>query len=253
MGPRIDGRGRTGVFGHQRDRAADPAHPLAPDDDLRHLGHGVRAVVACVHPWPALESHVVACPRHLCGGLFPAQLRCGQGLPDDPLLFDDLQPGRTHDPAGRSQGPDRRRTARTAGGAPQAGASLRPPIRSPAWRTGASSSDGWRPRLPMQTMPARRFPVLALDLDRFKAINDTYGHQAGDHVLQRFAKKCLEAIRPHDGVARVGGEEFMVLLPKIPLSAAIPPSRSRRWLSTAGRPAKARWPGPAARASSSGR
>lgn len=34
----------------------------------------------------------------------------------------------------------------------------RPPIRSPAWRTGASSSDGWRPRLPMQTMPARRFP-----------------------------------------------------------------------------------------------
>lgn len=64
------------------------------------------------------------------------------------------------------------------------------------------------------------FSVLALDLDRFKAINDTYGHQAGDHVLQRFAKKCLEAIRPHDGVARVGGEEFMVLLPKVPLNAA---------------------------------
>ncbi len=64
------------------------------------------------------------------------------------------------------------------------------------------------------------FSVLALDLDRFKAINDTYGHQAGDHVLQRFAKKCLDAIRPHDGVARVGGEEFMVLLPRIPLQAA---------------------------------
>ncbi|MEF9387902.1 GGDEF domain-containing protein [Ralstonia solanacearum species complex bacterium KE056] len=64
------------------------------------------------------------------------------------------------------------------------------------------------------------FSVLALDLDRFKVINDTYGHQAGDHVLQRFAKKCLEAIRPHDGVARVGGEEFMVLLPKVPLHAA---------------------------------
>ncbi len=118
VGPRVDGRRRAGLFGRQRGGAADPAHPLALDDGLRHLGHDVRAVVACVHPGPALEPHVVARPYHLRGGLFPAQLRRGQGLPDDPLLLDDLQPGGTHDPAGRGQGPDRGRAARIAGGPP---------------------------------------------------------------------------------------------------------------------------------------
>ncbi|SCU90819.1 Diguanylate cyclase [Cupriavidus necator] len=61
------------------------------------------------------------------------------------------------------------------------------------------------------------FSVLALDLDHFKSINDNYGHQVGDEVLQAFVDKCLNAIRPYDGVARVGGEEFMVLLPKASL------------------------------------
>ncbi|RKE23742.1 diguanylate cyclase (GGDEF)-like protein [Paraburkholderia sp. BL23I1N1] len=64
------------------------------------------------------------------------------------------------------------------------------------------------------------FSLLALDLDHFKSINDSYGHQAGDQVLQRFVRKCMEAIRPYDGVARVGGEEFMVLLPQAALDTA---------------------------------
>ena len=64
------------------------------------------------------------------------------------------------------------------------------------------------------------FSVLALDLDNFKAINDRYGHQVGDDVLKAFVKKCTAAIRPYDGVARVGGEEFMVLLPQTALEAA---------------------------------
>lgn len=45
-------------------------------------------------------------------------------------------------------------------------------------------------------------------------------HQAGDAVLQRFVQKCLDAIRPYDGVARIGGEEFMVLLPQAALETA---------------------------------
>ena len=65
------------------------------------------------------------------------------------------------------------------------------------------------------------FSLLALDLDHFKTINDAYGHQAGDEVLREFVQKCLDAIRPHDGVARVGGEEFMVLLPQSGLDAAL--------------------------------
>jgi diguanylate cyclase (GGDEF)-like protein len=64
------------------------------------------------------------------------------------------------------------------------------------------------------------FSVLALDLDHFKTINDSHGHQAGDKVLCGVVQKCLDSIRPYDNVARVGGEEFMVLLPQLALDAA---------------------------------
>jgi diguanylate cyclase (GGDEF)-like protein len=64
------------------------------------------------------------------------------------------------------------------------------------------------------------FSVLALDLDNFKVVNDRYGHKAGDDVLKAFVQQCLRSIRPFDCVARVGGEEFMVLLRQTPLEAA---------------------------------
>ena len=55
--------------------------------------------------------------------------------------------------------------------------------------------------------------LLMLDLDHFKKVNDTYGHQAGDHVLQTVAAALLKCVRPMDTVARYGGEEFAVILP----------------------------------------
>jgi diguanylate cyclase (GGDEF)-like protein len=64
------------------------------------------------------------------------------------------------------------------------------------------------------------FSVLALDLDNFKSINDRFGHQVGDDILKSFVEKCLDSIRPYDGVARVGGEEFMILLPQTSLEGA---------------------------------
>jgi len=64
------------------------------------------------------------------------------------------------------------------------------------------------------------FSLLALDLDNFKLINDRYGHRVGDDVLKGVVQTCLDAIRPYDGVARMGGEEFMVLLPRAALEAA---------------------------------
>jgi len=64
------------------------------------------------------------------------------------------------------------------------------------------------------------FSVLALDLDNFKSINDRFGHQVGDDILKEFVQKCLDSIRPYDGVARVGGEEFMILLPQTSLEGA---------------------------------
>jgi two-component system, cell cycle response regulator len=62
--------------------------------------------------------------------------------------------------------------------------------------------------------------LLMFDIDRFKLINDRYGHAAGDHALCRVAAICREVLRPGDLVARWGGEEFAVLLPELDLDAA---------------------------------
>ena len=54
--------------------------------------------------------------------------------------------------------------------------------------------------------------LIMADLDHFKTVNDTYGHQAGDAVLEETAKRMHECVRPYDKVGRVGGEEFMIVL-----------------------------------------
>ena len=56
--------------------------------------------------------------------------------------------------------------------------------------------------------------ALMLDLDRFKGVNDAYGHAAGDAVLQEFAERVVEVVGCKDQVARLGGEEFLVVLPR---------------------------------------
>jgi diguanylate cyclase len=58
----------------------------------------------------------------------------------------------------------------------------------------------------------RRFAVLMLDLDRFKLINDTMGHAAGDQLLTQAARRLTEALRDIDTVARTGGDEFLMLI-----------------------------------------
>ena len=63
--------------------------------------------------------------------------------------------------------------------------------------------------------------VVMCDLDRFKSVNDTYGHQVGDVVLKQFARILKQEAREIDRAGRYGGEEFMLLLPGTVLDAAV--------------------------------
>ena len=66
----------------------------------------------------------------------------------------------------------------------------------------------------------RSMALLMMDLDHFKAINDSHGHQTGDEVLVNFVNGTREMLRPSDALGRFGGEEFLALLPETDLPQA---------------------------------
>ena len=74
-------------------------------------------------------------------------------------------------------------------------------------------------RLHITLLAARRekthFAVICLDMDLFKEINDTMGHHAGDMVLQHVARACNRTLRDSDTVARMGGDEFAIIMPRV--------------------------------------
>lgn len=72
----------------------------------------------------------------------------------------------------------------------------------------------------LYTTTGRPFSLLAIDVDHFKRVNDTLGHPIGDLVLQEISLKLQQTGRPHDIIARIGGEEFMLLLPETNLEKA---------------------------------
>jgi len=66
-----------------------------------------------------------------------------------------------------------------------------------------------------------RLGVLMIDVDRFKEVNDAYGHETGDEVLTEIARRIASVVRGHDVVVRWGGEEFCVLLPDVETDAEV--------------------------------
>jgi diguanylate cyclase (GGDEF)-like protein len=64
------------------------------------------------------------------------------------------------------------------------------------------------------------FSIVMLDIDHFKRVNDTYGHEAGDQLLSMLGKLLLEAQRREDFAARIGGEEFAIVMPADDAAAA---------------------------------
>lgn len=72
-------------------------------------------------------------------------------------------------------------------------------------------SDRLERALARSARSGRPIAVMLCDLDRFKPVNDTYGHAAGDQVLRDVAARLRESVRPSDTVARIGGDEFVVL------------------------------------------
>ncbi|TAN49699.1 MAG: diguanylate cyclase [Betaproteobacteria bacterium] len=84
--------------------------------------------------------------------------------------------------------------------------------------TGLSNRGEFQRQLQVEEERSRRysrsFSLLMLDIDHFKTVNDSYGHQAGDEVLRALAARLREQVRPVDHVARYGGEEFVVILPE---------------------------------------
>lgn len=66
----------------------------------------------------------------------------------------------------------------------------------------------------------KHMSLLIMDMDHFKSVNDTYGHDVGDEVLRQLAQVIIETTRSSDLAARYGGEEFVILMPETPFSSA---------------------------------
>jgi diguanylate cyclase (GGDEF)-like protein len=90
--------------------------------------------------------------------------------------------------------------------------------------TGAYNREFLQHRLPAELAHARQhgrpLSVAMIDVDHFKAVNDRYGHEIGDRVLEEVASRLRGAIRRHDLLVRYGGEEFLVVLPDADLHRA---------------------------------
>ncbi len=96
--------------------------------------------------------------------------------------------------------------------------------------TGLSNRRNVEERIEMRIAKAQPFCVAILDLDKFKEVNDTYGHLAGDNLLRQFATELRTNSRGHDTVGRWGGDEFIIVLDCDLLGANQQLDRTKKWM-----------------------
>ncbi len=98
--------------------------------------------------------------------------------------------------------------------------------------SGVGNRKAFEEHLPFMLLNHKRkgepFALILLDVDHFKWINDTHGHQAGDQVVMILGKTLKELLRPRDYVARYGGDEFAIMLAEVDMDAAIKASQRVR-------------------------
>ncbi len=91
--------------------------------------------------------------------------------------------------------------------------------------TGTANRRAWEEEIQRATSRSTRdgrpLSIALLDLDRFKSFNDLHGHQAGDRLLKEVTAAWRDTLRDHDLLARIGGDEFGIILPDCPLDAAL--------------------------------
>mgnify|MGYP003625916426 CR=1 FL=1 len=93
------------------------------------------------------------------------------------------------------------------------------------WLTGALTRGAWTERAEAELARYQRriqpLSLLLFDIDKFKSVNDTFGHPAGDRVIATLAETCMTNLRKPDLFGRFGGEEFVALLPETDIAGAV--------------------------------